>query len=123
LYFECYDKDRNHLLAAYHPKALFSISLNVNSQAAAASATPYYSCKFGGEYFKESRNLVHVIVDEEKTYKRLHHSNIQIITILNKLPSSEHLPDSFKLDVSLYMVVEKNFICTLIYCIYFYNNQ
>ena len=52
-YFTCFDKNRDELLAAYHRKAIFSLSLNVNSRATQNLH------KFG-EYFKDSRNLVHV---------------------------------------------------------------
>ena len=52
-YFDCYDKKRDDLVYAYHTKALFSLSLNVNSPATVQSA------KFGS-YFKESRNMKHV---------------------------------------------------------------
>jgi hypothetical protein len=38
-------------LAAYHPKALYSISLNLNSDAAVKSA------KFDDNSFRDSRNL------------------------------------------------------------------
>ena len=44
---------RDELLGAYHSKAVFSISLNVNSQATKQSH------KFG-EYYKESRNLKYI---------------------------------------------------------------
>lgn len=49
----CYDSNRQELLAAYHKNALFSLSLNVNSQSAQQTT------KFGS-YFKESRNLLYV---------------------------------------------------------------
>jgi len=50
-YFACYDQNRDQLLAAYHPKALYSISLNLNSDAAVKSA------KFDDNSFRDSRNL------------------------------------------------------------------
>ena len=44
---------RDELLGAYHSKAIFSLSLNVNSPATKQLF------KFG-TYFKESRNLKHI---------------------------------------------------------------
>ena len=49
-YFMCYDKNRNDLLAAYHPRCMFSMSINTRNQ----SGT---SCAKFAINLKDSRNL------------------------------------------------------------------
>jgi len=94
----CYDKNREGLLEAYHPKATFSLSLNVNSQA----ASTHQSAKFGS-YFKDSRNLKYVM-GAEKLYKILYRTNTEIVSFLSKMPASEHDMTSLKLDTCFFMV-------------------
>lgn len=95
-YFTCFDQNREELLAAYHRKAIFSISINSNSKAAQTGP------KFG-EYFTSSRNLLHVTTTD-KCHKMLHIGNIDIVAFINKFPTTEHNFDSFKLDISYFTV-------------------
>jgi hypothetical protein len=94
----CYDQNREGLLEAYHPKATFSLSLNVNSQAASS----HHSTKFGN-YFKDSRNLKYV-TGVEKLHKILYRTNTDIVSFLSKMPPSEHDTTSLKLDTCFFMV-------------------
>ncbi|RNA43840.1 Nuclear RNA export factor 1 [Brachionus plicatilis] len=94
-YFNCYDSNREELLAAYHKSALFSLSLNVNSQAS------FSNQKFGS-YFKDSRNQIYV-TGNEKLFKLLHSGNLDIVSFLSKMPKTEHDSSSFKLDSCFFL--------------------
>lgn len=93
-YFTCFDKSRDELLAAYHSKAFYSISFNLKSNA----ATTKRAARFGS-YVRESRNLQY-IKNEERAFELLHRSNIDIVAWLKKLPKTDHLSTSFKLDIT-----------------------
>lgn len=93
-YFTCYDKNRDELLAAYHSKALYSISFNLKSNA----STNKRAARFGS-YVRESRNLNYV-KNEDRAFEMLHRSNIDIVAWLKKMPNTDHLASSFKLDVT-----------------------
>ena len=95
-YFTCFDKSREELLAAYHKKAIFSLNLNVRSEAS-PSAQPKF-----GDYFRESRNLKHVS-GYDRLFKMLHVGNIDIVALINKFPPTEHDSNSLKLDTSFMM--------------------
>jgi hypothetical protein len=58
-YFTCYDTNRDSLLAAYNPKVLFSLSINVSNSGA------HRVYKFD-DYIKESRNLRRVFATDGK---------------------------------------------------------
>lgn len=92
-YFSCFDKNRDELLGAYHARALYSISFNLKS--------PAISRKQGnlrfGTYVKDSRNL-NFVVNEERAHEMLHRSNIDIVAFLKRMPVTQHISDSLKLD-------------------------
>jgi hypothetical protein len=90
-YFSCYDTRRDELINAYHVKALYSFSVNVNSQAFGDKT------RFRDSYFGDSRNLKHV-PGNEKQFKLLHFGNLDITAFIDKMPPSEHDLDSLKLD-------------------------
>lgn len=96
-YFTCFDKNRDELLAAYHAKALFSASFILKSQAISTRNRP---ARFGS-YVKDSRNL-QFVQNEDRQYEMLHRNNIDIVACLKKMPSTEHLSNSFKLDSSFF---------------------
>lgn len=56
-YLICFDTNRDSLLEAYHPKAIFSFSINVNNN---ASFKNNYRSNYRREQIKESRNLNHI---------------------------------------------------------------
>lgn len=94
-YFTCFDKSRDELLAAYHPKALFSISFNLKSQATSRKTSRF------GSYVRDSRNLVYVKSDE-RLEDMLHKNNLEIVAWLKKMPTTEHVSESLKLDSSFF---------------------
>lgn len=117
-YFTCFDKNRDELLAAYHPKAIFSISFNLKSQAVSSRKALRF-----GSYVKDSRNLVYVKNDgkyhnnlcfflwislklksfvSERLDDMLHKNNLEIVAWLKKMPTTEHVSESLKLDSSFY---------------------
>ncbi len=93
-YFTCYDKNRDELLAAYHSKAIYSVSFNLKSVASINKRAARF-----GSYVRESRNLQYV-KSEEKAFDMLSKSNLDIVAWLKKLPKTDHLASSFKLDVT-----------------------
>jgi len=96
-YFSCFDKNRDELLAAYHPNALYSVSLNLKSQAAVKSA------KFDDSYFRDSRNLLFVF-DEEKQFRILHRGNFDVVASIKKMPYTEHDSESLRLDCGYFQL-------------------
>lgn len=94
-YFSCYDTRRNELYHAYHVKALYSFSVNVNSQAVGDKT------RFRDSYFVDSRNLKHV-PGSEKQFKLLHIGNLEIAAFIEKMPPTEHDLDSLKLDACFF---------------------
>lgn len=107
-YFTCFDKNRDELLAAYHSKALFSISFNLKSASTNRRATRY------GSYVRDSRNLLYV-QNEERAYNMLHRNNIDIVAWLKKLPITDHVSSSFKLDVTYFQAHMLTFTISGVY--------
>ena len=71
-------------MAAYHPKALYSISLNLNSDAAVKSA------KFDDNSFRDSRNLKKVNDKGKLTFKIYENKIYHVIMIqINQKKFSE----------------------------------
>lgn len=95
-YFTCFDSNRDALLGAYNPKVTFSLSLNMSS---AVAHRPF---KFDETIVRESRNLKRIVGNDdhhsERRFKLLNQGHINTLSLLLKLPSTEHEPNSFKLD-------------------------
>lgn len=100
-YFTCFDTKREDLLAAYHPKCTFSLSINFGNNQAA-----YRTFRFDDFVMRENRNLKkNFRMDDnqiEKCFRLQHRGKIDTLSVLCKLPPSEHDPRSFKLDVSFF---------------------
>lgn len=94
-YFTCFDKSRDELLAAYHPNALYSVSLILKSNATVKGA------KFDDCFFRDSRNLLFV-EGAEKKFRMLRRGNFDIVAFIKKMPLTEHDSDSLKLDCGFF---------------------
>ena len=90
------------MLGAYNPKCTFSLALNLaNNQ-----INRYY--KFEDNLLRENRNLKRIAGNEEhhreKRFRLQHRGYIDTLSVLTKMPPTEHDPRSFKLDVSFFSV-------------------
>lgn len=99
-YFTCFDTKRDDLLGAYNPKCTFSLALNMaNNQ-----ISRHY--KFDDGLLRENRNLKRIVGNEEhhreKRFRLQHTGYIDTLSVLTKMPATEHDPRSFKLDVSFF---------------------
>ena len=112
---------------AYHPKAFYSFSINVNNNAALHNN---YRSNYRGDQIKESRNLNHIPPTDgnlvfkrrfsyfliihfflvEKRFRLLHVGHIDTVNFIKNLQPTEHIKESLKLDVSFFMVISKDFL-------------
>lgn len=93
-YFVIYDaNDRQPLLDAYHEHAMFSLTIHYAShQSNAQRLTPY---------LPYNRNLLRQRDSETKT-KTLKCGRLPIVSLLSELPGTQHDPQSFGVDLTLF---------------------
>ena len=98
----CFDSNRQALLAAYNQHVTFSLSLNMSNSVA------HRMFRFEETLIRENRNLKRIVGQEEhhheKRLRLLQIGPINALSILLKLPPTEHDPNSFKLDNCFFSV-------------------
>ena len=98
-YFTCFDSDdRQSLLDLYYEQASFSYTINRFDQRKNQT-------KFDYNLLTDSRNLLRI--RDDQSAKSLRQGRAQIVTALSNLPKTEHILESFKIDVPVF---QDNFI-------------
>lgn len=99
-YFTCFDTNREGLLGAYNKQCTFSLTLNMSNTVA------YRQYKFDDYVLKENRNLKRIVGHDDhhvaKRFRLQHKGYIDTLAQICKLPSTEHDPRSFKLDIDFF---------------------
>ncbi len=88
-------------MAAYNPKCTFSLTLNMGN-----NQNSYRSFKYDDYILRENRNLKRIVGNEnhhrDKRFQLQHRGYIDTLSVLCKMPATEHDPRSFKLDISFF---------------------
>ena len=96
-FFKLYDSkntnDREELLDVYHKDAVFSV---VSHNTVFTKTKP----KVLNDYNNVSRNLI-TLKDPNKKVNLIKHKKLVLVALLTELPATNHLLESFKLDVTL----------------------
>lgn len=108
-YFRVYDSgNRQNLMNAYHEQASMSVTVSFQSQPQKL-----------GKYLQENRNLFRV-TDSHRRHKLLRTGRLQVVSLVDSLPKTQHIEQSFTMDVCLATVKNvfffKKFNFILIFC-------
>lgn len=107
-YFELFDSDdRQQLLESYFDQAKFSFSINKDSRSKQRA--------FDNNLMRDSRNLL-IVKDDDIRAKLLRQGKAQVITALSNLPKTQHILESFKIDVP--PIDESNYLLIIINGLY-----
>lgn len=94
-FYTLYDSsDRQKLIDGYHEQATFSFSILKSHER--ESSVP-----FARELVEESRNLTRVTSPEARN-KLLRQGKVAVVAAINSLPETNHIKDSFIVDVPFY---------------------
>lgn len=119
-YFIVYDSaSRQPLLDAYHENAMFSMTVGAYQQGSQSkwvfSIRIYLNCnlnyKFSPRltnYFNISRNLTRIRENDLKI-KHLKYGRLPVVSFLTELPATQHDPQSFAVDLTLFTVSGRYF--------------
>ncbi|KAL0973889.1 hypothetical protein UPYG_G00212460 [Umbra pygmaea] len=92
-YYSVYDSgDRQPLLGAYHDRATFSLSQ--------PSSQPVKRCNLR-DYRTDSRNMKQ-LKDPSTRFCLLKHTRVNVVSLINNLPKTQHDTASFNVDVNAY---------------------
>lgn len=99
-YFIIYDSaNRQPLLDAYHEQAMLSLSVASNS---------YQGARLNN-YFDWSRNILRMAGDKSR---HIRYGRLPVVSFLSELPKTQHDPQSFSVDLTLFTPKLINFVVT-----------
>lgn len=95
-FYDIFDSDdRQNLVAAYHDQASFSFSISKP-----ADNQIIQKAQFPTDLLQESRNLLRI--KDSTRNKLLKQGKINIVAALSNLPATQHIRDSFLIDVPIF---------------------